>query len=431
MNPATRPSTPYDARWKILAVISVGFVAMTLNWFDIAPAFPAIGTDFHTGISSTAFLISLFLLGYGIAHIPGGMLATRIGMKRTLVIGLLLEGLAGLASGLCQNYLELATVRVVAGVGASIFIAVAFGAVSVWFEHRETTLALGISGGAAFSVGAAIGLYLWSYLIAAIGWRGALAVAGAFAVLVALAVALTFDTPAHIRTLGGVAVTLAALRESLANRQLWIYGVALLGGYGAYFTVSQLLAGYAVSARALPTAWASLLSAVVGLAGIPGSIIGGALADRWQTTRTIVIVPLLLMAVSLALIPVVPLSLLWVLAVLLGALDIFSFAAWAAVPARVAKVRHENIGTAVGLMLTIAAVGGFVVPAVFGQIVPHSGYAVGWLFLGIVTAATALVGLAGRNSPGSHQSGRGGDVLDVEPELGGVGVGIDRGDRLG
>jgi MFS family permease len=201
MNPVTRPSTPYDARWKMLAVISLGFVAMTLNWFDIAPAFPAIGTDFHTDISSTAFLISLFLLGYGIAHIPGGMLATRIGMKRALVIGLLLEGLAGIASGLCQNYLELATVRVVAGVGASIFIAVAFGAISVWFEHRETTLALGISGGAAFSVGAAIGLYLWSYLITAIGWRGALPVAGAFAVLVAVALAMTFDTPAHARTL--------------------------------------------------------------------------------------------------------------------------------------------------------------------------------------------------------------------------------------
>jgi predicted MFS family arabinose efflux permease len=287
---------------------------------------------------------------------------------------------------------------VVAGVGASIFIAVAFGAVSVWFEHRETTLALGISGGAAFSVGAAIGLYLWSYLITAIGWRGALPVAGAFAVLVAVTLAMTFDTPAHARTLGGVAITLAGLRESLANRQLWIYGVALLGGYGAYFTVSQLLAGYAVSARALPTAWAGLLSAVLGLAGIPGSIIGGALADRWQTTRMIVIVPLLLMAVCLALIPVVPLSLLWVLAVLLGGLDIFSFAAWAAVPARVAKVQHENIGTAAGLMLTIAAVGGFAVPAVFGQIVPSHGYPVAWLFLGVVTAATALIGLVGRNS---------------------------------
>jgi predicted MFS family arabinose efflux permease len=382
----------------MLAVISLGFVAMTLNWFDIAPAFPAISADFHTDISRIAFLISLFLLGYGIAHVPGGMLATRIGMKRTLVLGLLLEGLAGMASGLCQNYLELAIVRVVAGVGASVFIAVAFGAVSVWFEHRETTLALGIAGGAAFSVGTAIGLYGWSYLADAVGWRTALPVAGALGVLTALVTALTFHTPAHVRTLGGVAITLAGLRESLVNRQLWIYGLALLGAYGAYFTASQLLAEYAVSVRHLPAGWGNLLSAVVGLAGIPGSVLGGILADRWKATRVMVIVPLLLMALGLALIPVVPVPLLWVLAAVLGALEIFSFAAWASVPARVARIRHENIGTAIGLMLTIAAIGGFAVPALFGRIVSQAGYPAGWLFLAAITVVTALVGVAGRDT---------------------------------
>jgi predicted MFS family arabinose efflux permease len=325
------------------------------------------------------------------------MLATRIGMKRTLVIGLTLEGLAGIASGLCQNYLELATVRVVAGIGASMFIAVGFGAVSIWFERHETTLALGVAGGAAFSIGAAIGLYLWSYLAEAVGWRTALPIAGAFGLVSAAVTALAFHTPTHARTLGGVAITLAGLRESLANRQLWIYGVALLGAYGAYFTASQLLAEYAVSVRHLPTAWASLLSAMIGLAGIPGSIIGGAVTDRWQATRAVVIAPLLLMGVALALIPVVPVPMLWVIAILFGALEIFSFAAWSSVPARVAKVRHENIGTAIGLMLTITAVGGFTVPAIFGRIVPHSGYPTAWLFLGVVTAATALVGFAGRD----------------------------------
>ena len=169
MTPYPRHSDPYAARWKMLALISLGFVAMTLNWFDIAPAFPAIGTEFHTNISRTAFLISLFLLGYGIAHIPGGMLATRIGMKQTLVLGLLLEGLAGMASGLCQNYLELAIVRVVAGIGASVFIAVAFGAPSVRrtlalcprvesamaaLRGAPTTTGIGSGGSAARSDGA-------------------------------------------------------------------------------------------------------------------------------------------------------------------------------------------------------------------------------------------------------------------------------------
>ena len=398
MTSSPMTSDSYGARWKMLGLISLGFVAMTLNWFAIAPAFAAIGAEFHTDISSTAFLISLFLLGYGIAHVPGGLLATRIGMKRTLVLGLVLEGVAGIASGLCQSYPELAVARVVAGIGASVFIAVGFGAVSVWFEHHETTVALGIAGGAAFSVGAAIGLYLWSYLDAALGWRVALPLAGALALLTAVLIAVGFHTPAEKKTLGGVAITLDGLRESLGNRQLWIYGVALLGAYGAYFTASQLLAEYAVDVRQMPAAWAGLLSAVVGLAGIPGSVLGGMVTDRWQATRAVVIVPLLVMAVGLALIPVAPVALLWVIAFLFGALEIFSFAAWASVPSRVARVRPENIGTAIGLMLTIAAVGGFTVPAVFGWIVGQGGYTWGWVFLGVVTAATTLVGFAGRDT---------------------------------
>ncbi|MEV0478084.1 hypothetical protein, partial [Streptomyces prunicolor] len=91
-------------------------------------------------------------------------------------------------------------------------------------------------------------------------------------------------------------------------------------------------------------------------------------------------------------------ALLWVIAFLLGALEIFSFAAWASVPSRVARVRPENIGTALGRMLTVAAVGGFAVPAVFGRIVGQGGYTAGWVFLGAVTAATTLVGFAGRDT---------------------------------
>ena len=30
-------------RWGMLAVVSLGIVALTLNWFDIATAFPLVG----------------------------------------------------------------------------------------------------------------------------------------------------------------------------------------------------------------------------------------------------------------------------------------------------------------------------------------------------------------------------------------------------
>ena len=71
--------------------------------------------------------------------------------------------------------------------------------------------------------------------------------------------------------------------------------------------------------------------------------------------------------------------------------------AWLAVPARVCDIEHQYIGTATGLMLTLAAVGGFFIPIIFGHLVPHTSFDTGWIFLAVVSFAFALLGLAGRN----------------------------------
>jgi nitrate/nitrite transporter NarK len=56
-----------------------------------------------------------------------------------------------------------------------------------------------------------------------------------------------------------------------------------------------------------------------------------------------------------------------------------------------------GIGTATGLMLTLAAVGGFFIPIIFGHLVPHTSFDTGWVFLAVVSFAFALLGLTGRN----------------------------------
>jgi uncharacterized membrane protein len=63
----------------------------------------------------------------------------------------------------------------------------------------------------------------------------------------------------------------------------------------------------------------------------------------------------------------------------------------------VSGIRHEYIGTATGLMLTLAAVGGFFMAIILGHLVPHTSFDTGWVFLAIVTVFFALAGLFGRN----------------------------------
>lgn len=385
-------------RWIMLGVISLGFISLTLNWFDVATAFPLIGAEFKVGLPSLSYLISLFIVGYGVAHIPGGMLATAIGMKRTLVIGLVVQGLAGIMSGLSYSYTELAVFRLISGIGGSVFIAVGFAAVIVWFRQSQVTLALGISGGAAFSAGAAFALYVWIYLQRATSWHTSLVLAGVFELIVAVVTALWFRTPANAPALAGARFDKEALIASVASRDLWTYGLALLGGYGAYFTTSQLFTEYATLERHFDPSLGGLLSALIVLAGVPGSMLGGYWADRSRNLKAFVVGSLIACAVGLALIPVVPTGALWVVGIGIGFFLIFGFAAWSAVPARVSRIQHEYVGTATGLMLTLAAVGGYFIPIIFGHLVPHTSFNTGWVFLALVTFAFALIGLLGRNA---------------------------------
>jgi nitrate/nitrite transporter NarK len=69
-------------------------------------------------------------------------------------------------------------------------------------------------------------------------------------------------------------------------------------------------------------------------------------------------------------------------------------------------IDHEYIATATGLMLALAAIGGFFIPIIFGHVVPRTSFNTGWVFLAIASATFALVGLAGRN-PGTAPAGIG------------------------
>jgi nitrate/nitrite transporter NarK len=194
----------------------------------------------------------------------------------------------------------------------------------------------------------------------------------------------------------------SSLKASLASRDLWIYGIARLGGYGAYFTTSQLFSEYVTTVRHFDPSTGGLLSAVILLAGIPGSLLGGYYADRSKNLRMFVFVPLVVVSLLLILIPVVPNQALWALGIAIGFFLIFGFAAWLAVPARVSHIKPQFIGTAAGLMLALAAVGGFFIPIIFGHLVSHTSFDTGWVFLAIVSFVFAIVALAGHNPGDSN-----------------------------
>lgn len=391
---------PQGRRWIVVAVVSLGYFTTLLAFTGVSPTFPSIARELHASYAQLTVLISSFLAGLSLGHIPSGLLATRIGIKPALVLGLCLEAAASILSGFADGYLALAACRFAVGVGASAFASVAVGAISAWFDSQKVALPLGI-GTAAMGAGTAAGVYLWVYVDQEFGWRIALAGLGAVNAVAALVALIGLKTPRHMPALEGGPVTLAAIRRTLGNAQLWIYGVAFIGAYGAYMTTAQMVAGYVRSARGLPLSQAALLAGLVGLAGIPGSLAGGWIASRRQRARILIVGPALAMGALIAAIPAAPAAALWPIAVGVGFFMQFMSAVWTSVPRRFAAIPHEHVSTAMGLLLTISAFGGFFVPMGFGQIVEGGDYVRAWITLGVVCAGLSLVGLLGAESDAS------------------------------
>ncbi len=403
MKTSVSGSRDTSLRWWMLVILSLGFVQLTLNWFDIAAAFPALGQQFSLQIPQLALLISLFLAGYGIFHIPTGFLTYRFGLRNVLLAGILLESLGGIASAFAPNYGWLVILRIITGIGASFFVGSGFAMVTSWFRGRELALALGISGGAAFALGAAFGLFTWVSVIQATGWSTALVIGGVIGLVIFFITLIWLRVPNDEQVeLEAGSFSWSAVGRVLGNKDLWFLGLSLLGAYGAYFTASQLMSTYAVAVFHLSESTGGLIAAVIVLAGIPGSLIGGYMADHTRRLKAVIITPLLLLGVGMILFPFVGLIGTWVIAIVVGFFLIFGFAAMTSTPGHYRdRINPEDVATAEGLILTLAAVGGFLVPIFFGQIEVASGFTWAWVFLGVVSIVFAVIGFAAREPLGT------------------------------
>ncbi len=74
--------------WIALTIIFASFLQFTMNWFDIVPAFGPIIGQMHLGLSQIGLIIGAFIAGYGLAHIPGGLIAEAYGMRFALLLGI-------------------------------------------------------------------------------------------------------------------------------------------------------------------------------------------------------------------------------------------------------------------------------------------------------------------------------------------------------
>jgi MFS family permease len=227
-----------------------------------------------------------FGLFYTLLAIPVARLADRTGRTRILAGSLALWSLMTAACGFALGFGQLLLCRLGVGIGEAGGVSPAHALLCDYFPERERARAIGVYSFGS-PVGTAIGLVAGGFLATGIGWRAAFVAVGVAGLLLAPLFAFTVREARSPWVADRAAPGLAAVLAVLARKPSfwWLaFGAACAStiGYGIYFWMPSFL----VRSFALAVPDAALCFALLVLVGgIAGLWFGGALADRYGTSR--------------------------------------------------------------------------------------------------------------------------------------------------
>lgn len=138
----------------------------------VVPLLPFIRNDFGLDYTQAGFVISAFSLSYGIAQLPAGWIADRLGPHKLITLSISGVAFAGLMVGLSHAYVMVIAFLVLMGLTGGGYHPSAPPLISASVKPENRGFALGchvIGGSASYFLSPLIGAYVATYL----GWRGA------------------------------------------------------------------------------------------------------------------------------------------------------------------------------------------------------------------------------------------------------------------
>jgi len=215
------PAPPRRSGALVLVAVGLAQVLVTLDYFSLTVALPQMADDLDVSTTDMQWALTGYLLSFAALMVAGGRIGDVLGRKRTLLVGVLLFGLASLMCGLAVDEYMLVGFRVLQGVGAAILFPTSMAVVTNAFDDEARPRAIGIVVGVS-TIGTALGPMVGGVLTDALDWRWVFLVNVPFAV-VATAMILAFveesrdeSAPRHVDVPGVATLSLAIVALTLA-----------------------------------------------------------------------------------------------------------------------------------------------------------------------------------------------------------------------
>jgi predicted MFS family arabinose efflux permease len=250
----------------------VGALSVGTDAYLTAGLLTDLSAGMHVSVAAAGQLVTAYTLGYALLAPLAGAVLGRGGLRGALLISLGVFAAANAACAVAPGFAALLAFRVLAGVGAGVFMpcAATSAAALAGPERRGRALTLVLGG---LSCGTVLGVPLGLLLAAHLGWRAAFVL---IAVLGAAAWAGVSRLPAMDGALmPGLRARLAVLRDGRVGSAVGATLLQTIASLGLYTYLVTLLHA---RAPGLPVALGLWLW---GLGGVVGSLGIGPLLDRF------------------------------------------------------------------------------------------------------------------------------------------------------
>jgi len=231
--------------------------------------------ELHLGPEAKGVLLSAFFWSYALMQLPVGWAADRYNLRWLYAAGFIIWSVACGLTGLAATLAALFGMRMLLGIGESIFMPGGMKIISLLFGPKERGLAAGIMD-CGSRAGLALGAPLIAFLVSRMGWRQAFAVLGFGSVL--WLIPWLAAAPRGLRSHAAPPSLMRSLRTMDRNLLGMCLGHVCYGYY--WYLLVTWLPAYLVEARHMTLTQAGAWVSVPYLVFTLSEPLGGWIADR-------------------------------------------------------------------------------------------------------------------------------------------------------
>ncbi len=284
--PALSADKPSPYRLLIEILLFLSYLVFGLTWIGYAPFLKDIQVQYSLDYTRTALVISAVSFAKTCIPFVAGLVAVRLGVARTLLIGNLFI-CASLYSPFAAHFSTLVVSRVLFGVGGAIVVTLLGPAVLQWFPRSELAIVNGFNY-VAVNSGITLSLFITIPLALRFGRVQTLtAYAVTSAVITLLWLLFGRD---RIKTPRSAASGLRGYLEILKIKEVWWLTFAATGPLCVYLVFNTWLPTFYKESLGLAPARASQLTGLANMVGIPSAIVAGLLSQKTGKRKPFILV---------------------------------------------------------------------------------------------------------------------------------------------